>query len=470
MKKTSIRTLILLLPVLAVLSGLAALPAVCLAAEELTATMSVSKEGVIQVGDSVTMTLTPSGGTPPYTYDYIMFIFEDSEPHAFSSGFISDNSYTWTVGFGSTVIFISRVRDGETIASCEVDMKIRGSQYNPIKIAGQSLSPGNTVNIGDTLSYYVAAECGQPPFTYGYEVMLYREGSWTSEKSEGHNDKYFDYTVTRGARGSIHATIEDSVGRKITSEPLDFTILGDSSPPMVLNVTSYSLVKLGEDRYRASLQVGIEGGAQPVKYVCWWYTFIQGEMTDYRMFSENTDGAFFMEESFDVALAEVFATDANGWSNDEYLEMYFNTDDAEEPVLSELLNIDLLRDSLRKNLLNIDHSDLIARLYGISEPDSSPGVDMINMIIPELTRPGLVNPGLVNPGLVNPGLVNPGLVNPGLVNPGLVNPGLVNPGLVNPEATAPEETEPEIVPPEIINPGITTPLAPNLQRPGFPNP
>ncbi|HOQ64039.1 MAG TPA: hypothetical protein PKZ39_08740, partial [Clostridia bacterium] len=173
-----------------------------------------------------------------------------------------------------------------------------------------------------------------------------------------------------------------------------------------------------------------------------------------------TDGAFSMEGSFDVALAEVFATDANGWSNDEYLEMYFNTDDAEEPVLSELLNIDLLRDSLRKNLLNIDHSDLIAQLYGISEPDSSPGVDMINMIIPELTRPGLVNPGLVNPGLVNPGMVNPGMV----------NPGMVNPGLVNPEATAPEETEPEIVLPEIINPGITTPLAPNLQRPGFPNP
>jgi hypothetical protein len=441
MKKTTVWTLILLLPALATLAGLTALPAVCHAQEELSLVMSLDKEGVIQAGDSVTVTLIPSGGHPPYTYDYTMVIFEDAEPHSFWSGFMSDNSYTWTVGFGDSLRLIGRVRDGEKIVSCYIDMNIRGSKYNPVKITGTSLSPGNTANIGETITYSVQAEGGQPPYTYGYEVMLYREGSWTSEKSDGHSSSSFSYKVTAGTRGSFYATVEDAVGRKVKSEPLEFTILGDNSPRMVLNIDSYSLVKLGKDRYQAKLQVSVEGGVQPVKYVCWWYTFIGEEMTDVRMLIENTDGAFSFEGSFDLALAEVYAVDADGWGIDEYLEMYFNTADAESPVLSELINMDLLRDSMRDNLYNFDWIDLIAQLYGISEPDSSPGLDMIK---PELIKHELINPGLVNPKLVNPGLVTP-------------------------EATEkPVTTAPQIVKPDLLNPDLTKPQLPPQLPPNLP--
>ena len=53
MNKTSFWMLILLLPVLAALAGLTALPAACLAAEELTVTMSLDKEGVVQAGEQL---------------------------------------------------------------------------------------------------------------------------------------------------------------------------------------------------------------------------------------------------------------------------------------------------------------------------------------------------------------------------------------------------------------------------------
>ena len=50
MNKTSYWMLILLLPVLAALAGLTALPAACLAAEELTVTMTLDKRASSRPG------------------------------------------------------------------------------------------------------------------------------------------------------------------------------------------------------------------------------------------------------------------------------------------------------------------------------------------------------------------------------------------------------------------------------------
>ncbi len=457
MKKTSVLTLILLLPILAVLTGLTALPEGCFAQEALSVTMSLDKKNVIRENTYVTVTLTPSGGTPPYIYEYTMILFdyehdEHGETFSFWSGFQTDNSYLWLVCFGNIVSFIGSVRDAHGArASCEASLEIwREELHDPLKITGLSLHPGNSINVGDTITCSVVAEGGRPPYTYGYELRLYRDGCWSVPASgDGLSSNSFSYTVTGGTGGDLYFTVEDSVEREVMSEITEFTILGDDSAPFELSATAHSLVKLGDKKYRATLQADVKGAALPASYVCWWYLFKDGELYD-RIHAANTDGAFSFEGDFEVAIAEVYVTDADGWSSEDFLEIYFNTKDAVRPVLSEVIRMDLLRASLRDNLLNYSWTDLIAQLYHITEPDSGPIPDVI---LPEMIRQDLFEPELVNLEQINPRLVNP--------------------GLVNPEATEPEETEPEIVPPEIINPNIIMPLVPNLQQiqlPSFPSP
>ena len=180
MKKISVWTLALLLPVLTVLAGVTALPAVCFAAEKLTVAMSLNEEGVIQAGDSLTVTLTPSGGTPPYTYKHTMYIYEQGEPHYASSGEVPDSSHTWTIGFGDSVKLKGMVRDADgKESSCEASVTVQGGVYNPLTFTGDSLSPGNVINVGDTLTYSVFAQGGQPPYSYRYRLTLYQDDCWS---------------------------------------------------------------------------------------------------------------------------------------------------------------------------------------------------------------------------------------------------------------------------------------------------
>jgi hypothetical protein len=447
MKKISIGTLILLLPVLAVLTGLTALPAVCLAQGELTATMSVNKEGVIQAGDSVTMTLTPSGGSPPYTYDYIMVIFEDGETHSFWSGFVPDSSYTWTVGFGDSAVLTGRVRDINTIVSFDAEILIRGSEHNPLCIKKEFIHPSDMIMIGDdytdTFTFHVIADGGQPPYSYDFKLILYRDGWWSAPLSGNdydHSSNSFSYKITSGTRGEIYSIVQDALGRKAFSDPFYLQIYKDNSAPMEFSAT-HSLEKLGTDRYLAALQATVKGGALPVNYDCWWFLFKDGELIEKRLAATNTDGAFSLEEDFDAAIAEVYATDADGWTCEDFLEIYFDTDDAVRPALSDLVRRDLLDYSLRNKLLYFNRSDLIRHLYDPSEPAPSYQVPGLNEGTPKLTNPELVT---LRPVLVTH-----------------------KPVQVRPVVTAaPTTAQPEVLNTEIVKP----PLPILLQQPIRPKP
>lgn len=425
MKKTSVLTLILLLPILAVLTGLTALPEGCLAQEALSVKMSLDKGPVIQAGDSVTVTLTPSGGRPPYEFLYAIFIDEEDEIHYSEYGYVPDNSHTWKVGFGGKVSFAGEVRDADSdsSASHSGEFDIQGGVYNPIKVTGRSISPGNVINVGEPITYSVFVEGGQPPYTYRYILMLYREGCWLAVDSGGHSSNSFTYMVAGGTIGNFYADIEDDLGRKVSSGPAEFKILGDNSEPMELSAASHSLVKLSKDRYQANLQVGVKGCALPVSYVCWWYLYKDGEMTG-RIRANNTDGAFSLEEDFDVAIAMVSVTDADGWRSEKSLEVCFNTKDVLNPVLTELIKINLIRSPLmREELLNPAWRDLIGQ------------IDI-----------------------------------PILVSPPIPIPDAKIPELIKPKVAIPKEIVPEIVQPEILQPDITAPLLPALQLPSFPAP
>ena len=309
-------------------------------------------------------------------------------------------------------------------------LEVKGGVYNPLVVTGETISPGNVINVGDTITYAVFAEGGQPPYTYEYKLSLYQDDCWIVPE-DGHSvfdTNSFSYKITSGTRGEIYSIVQDALGRKAFSDPFNLQIYKDNSAPMEFSAT-HSLEKLGTDRYLAALLATVKGGALPVSYDCWWFLFKDGELIEKRLAATNTDGAFSLEEDFDAAIAEVYATDADGWTCEDFLEIYFDTDDAVRPSLSDLVRRDLLDYSLRNKLLYFNRSDLIRHLYDPSEPTPSYQVPGLNEGTPKLTNPELVTlrPVLVThkPVQVRPVVTAaPTTAQPEVLNTDIVKPPL----------------------------------------------
>ena len=240
MNKTSFWMLILLLPVLAALAGLTALPAACLAAEELTVTMTLDKEGVIQAGDSLTATLHPSGGRAPYFYNFTMIIYENEEPHIFRmDSLIAESSHTWPVDFGDRLVLKGLIMDSNSaMATCEASLEIQGGVY--VRSRSQTVaSVPEHRNLGDAITYSISAQGGQPPYTYDYKLRLVQDDCYFEPKGgDGHSANSFSYTITRGTEGAFYCIVEDALGRKAYSQQsFEFTILGDDHAPMNFSET-----------------------------------------------------------------------------------------------------------------------------------------------------------------------------------------------------------------------------------------
>ena len=460
MNKTSYWMLILLLPVLAALAGLTALPAACLAAEELTVTMTLDKEGVIQAGDSLTATLHPSGGRAPYFYNFTMIIYENEEPHIFRmDSLIAESSHTWPVDFGDRLVLKGLIMDSNSaMATCEASLEIQGGVYDPLTITDESFGPGNTVNLGDAITYSISAQGGQPPYTYDYKLRLVQDDCYFEPKGgDGHSANSFSYTITRGTEGAFYCIVEDALGRKAYSQQsFEFTILGDNHAPMNFSET-HDMVKLGKDSYRVTIQASATGGAQPVRFYCWWILYKNGDLID-EVLDLRGDGAFSLEGDFDRATASLNAADADNWWSVNHFNLTFDTKDADRPYLSDLIVKDPLRearDTMRIESLNPDRLESLKKFLEAVQGDSSDDPDGSDMIT--------VTPVADDSEWVRPDLATPDLSN--------------NPRMNRPLATAtpePEETTgPEILPTDLLNPDMIMPQVPNLQppqAPGFPNP
>ncbi|MGI6725540.1 MAG: hypothetical protein ACOX62_04980 [Christensenellales bacterium] len=426
MKKISIGTLVLLLPVLAALSGLTALPAVCRAQENLSVTMSLDKGPVIQAGDSVTVTLTPSGGRPPYYYRYIMMVYEQGVSHH-SLVDVPDSSHTWMVGFGESVLLRCIVWDADwKETDCEATLAVQEGVYSPFTITSRSLSPGDVINVGEPITYSVIAQGGQPPYSYSYRLTLHQEDCsiQVEDASQVYSSNSFSYTPTRGIKGYISSNVEDAAGRKAAFQgPLMFAILGDQHPPMGLTATqSVKTQNLSIHKYQLAIKASATGGTLPLRFYCVWTIFENDEIAD-RVFEENGAGKFILNGNFERVTTTVWAKDADGWTSDS-LRFTFDPSIKEIQPPFERIRInplDLFDPDWRRNpAVRLDV------LLG-TDPSSNPFLDAA---IPEMIQLKPVRPGLIKP----------------------------------------EGTAPEIVRPETLLPGMTAPRLPALQQPIHPKP
>jgi hypothetical protein len=460
MKKISVWTLVLLLPVLAVLAGLTALPAACLAAEKLTVAMSLDKGPVIQAGDSLTVTLTPSGGTPPYTYWHTMYIYEQDVAYWYFTRDVPDSSHTWTVGFGDSVRLAGMVQDADdAVATFETTLEVQGSLYNPLTFAGHSLSPGDVINVGDTLTYSIDAQGGQPPYSYSYKLDLVQfdqseSDCWSVPVYIGDyscSSGSLSYTVTRGTKGYITGGVQDAAGRRVYQKlPLSFTILGDDHAPMALHAMhSIQALKtggiLGNNKYRMTIQASVNAGTPPMRYFCLWRLYKDG-VCIHQVNDKNGNGTFTLEGDFHSAEAILWAIDNDGWET-KSLSITFDPGKKAIQFPFGRIRRNPLGISLGEDVFGPVRGDLAAQLYEFLGMDPGPG-PFLDAAIPELVQLELIQLGLTQPvQLTKLELTQPGAIEPVMTT----GPVIVQPGLLQPLTT-------------------TSPLLPIQQLPSLPRP
>lgn len=435
MKRTTLRSLIPLMLMLALLTTLIAPLTSSLAADMLNVSMTLDKGPVIQSGEQVKVTLTPSGGRPPYTYRHKLSIYEQGEVHLLHMEDGPDNTATWPIDFGERALFSGVVWDADgKVGWCDMAISIQGAEYNPLVITRESLSPGDSINLGDAIVYTVEAKGGQPPYTYGYKLNLFHDHCWSIPfDQDGFTDNSFSYAVTRGSKGVLYASVRDALGREAFSAPgKPFTIHGDNKS------FGFSVVKriekIDDGKHRVTLQAELRGGTKPVMYYCEWEYFKNDKLT--RKSEKNANGGFVLEADFDHGEARVSARDADGWTTNVELVTSFETKERLSIVSrSEWFDIAEMYAHLSRE-----------KWHGlvITPPGSSdtPHTERVRLV------PALVDEALVsNPNRPRisdvPGKL---LVPPSTTSP----PRRVSPRLIDPEVVRPQVTHQIIRPPDLL--------------------
>ena len=324
-----------------------------------------------------------------------------------------DNTATWLIGFGESASLKSIVRDADgRTGSAEKTIVIRGGVYKPLKITNETLSPGNSINIGDTITYTVYAEGGQPPYTYAYKLGFSLGESWVIPVDQGgYTSNSLSYKVTRGSEGIIFSSVTDTLGRSTsTTTAVKFTIHGDSSRMKL--TTTHGMKKIDSNTHRMSIQAKLEGGSPPATYYCRWLHYKNGELVN-KTGSNNTDGAFTLDTGADKVTAILHARDSEGWESGEELTIQFDTR-SKVPIQQDLLQRDPWFISLREEMERQWLHDQLVPFPQIKDLLPTPSTIERAPALPKQSPPKVTAPKNTLPKIAPPKVNVPDIVTPQL--------------------------------------------------------
>ncbi len=223
------------------------------AAEALSNTSTLSKSSVT-AGTSVKISGKASGGTAPYTFNYLYKLSAKSSWNTLSGGFVSDTSKDFKPGKAGTYD-IKVIAKDSTGATAEKSLKLTVNEaaaelVNKSRVSATTIYQGKTVTISPT------ATGGTAPYTYKNYYKLTTKNSWNA---------FTGNVLKLGKTGAydLKSVVTDSTGA--TSEK-NFIIKVKTLPESLTNVSfiSATAVKTGDT---VTITADAASGTAPYTYM-----------------------------------------------------------------------------------------------------------------------------------------------------------------------------------------------------------
>ncbi len=225
----------------------------------------------IDYGQSQQVSITASGGTPPYTYSWTSTVTSGS--CSAPTGLGTSASFTFTPSTsdeGCTFTFTGTAKDtvGETASGTTAGITVN----KPLILSLTSpISPSSpvTIDYGQSQQVSITASGGTPPYTYSW-VSNVIFGSCSAPTGLG-TSASFTFTPSTSDEGctfTFTGTAKDTVGETASGTTAGITV--NPSPSVSISPTSSTMLQ-GQ---ATTLSSSISGGTSPYTYQ--WYNDTSG--------------------------------------------------------------------------------------------------------------------------------------------------------------------------------------------------
>ena len=256
------------------------------------------------IGQSISVTANPSGGTAPYTYSYYY-------KRHFNNNWkpIKENTTSTSARLTPTVAddydLKITVKDSEG-AEAEAYYMVR--VVNALE--NMSVLSADSIKIGEALTVTGAAQGGSDPYTYSYYVKNVNDKEWTVI----HENVYTAATVSARTAGSyeVKVIVTDSRG-KTAEKILGFTAKNNTRM-INTSVINSNIVQVGD---KVRLAASANGGTAPYKFA---YYYKRSSNNNWKVlgteFGTNSSVAFAptAETDYDV---KIIVKDADGETSEK---------------------------------------------------------------------------------------------------------------------------------------------------------
>jgi hypothetical protein len=240
---------------------------------------SPTTTATIDVGQTLNVTGSFSGGSGSYKYQWVVQSSSSSSPP--SSGYITGSSpqtYQFKPTSSGTFYVYLYVKDvivGDTQSSY-VEVKVN----NDLTQTSISISP-STVTIGSPVSASVSAGYGTPPFTFTWTVTLINGGSASGDYSASGNQ----VTFSKSGNYTVKVAVSDSYS-SATSSNFNVYVSAAVSLTASISTSPNAGVTAIDVSHALVLQANVQGGTGSYSYA-WGLSGVSGVVGTSSTFTLN---------------------------------------------------------------------------------------------------------------------------------------------------------------------------------------